>query len=509
MKPDAVSILIVEDSVTTAMYIDRMLNDRGYEKIRRAVSGTEALTMVREEPPDLVLMDIMLEEDMDGIETTHTIKEYLDVPVIYITANTDERNLQRARETNPHGYLIKPINDFELYTVVEMALFRHQLEKKIAESEERYRTLLSSISSILIGIDTGAIITHWNAVAENTFGRTASEVIGRSIYDFEICRDREAIRDGISRSRSGNEAVSLTDIPFTNRNGEEGYLGITISVIRSPGGTITGFLLYGKDVTEKRMLEQQLIQSSKMASLGEMATGIAHEINQPLNVIKIAAQLVKDSIIENDYTPGFIEERSDVILSQVEKASGIIDHIRTFGRKDDLNFTDLDPHKPIRDAFTLLGEQLKNHSIEYSLELDHAECIISGDANRLEQVFINLIINARDALDTYECSDQKSIKVLSLHDADNGTIVIHFEDNGPGIPDTGVNKIFEPFFTTKEVGKGTGLGLSISYSIIKSHDGSIKVSSGKAGTRFTIALPVKRVSGEQCSNSGKVREVPH
>lgn len=508
MKAEEVNILIVEDSVTTALYIKNILNERGYFTVRKAVSGSEAMAMIAEEQPDLVLMDIMLEEDMDGIEAARAIKEFLDVPIIYVTASTDEGNLKRARETNPHGYLIKPVNDFELYTVVEMALFRHHLEKRLAESEERYRTLLSSISSILIGLDQQGIITHWNAIAEDTFGRSASEAIDRSIYDFDICRDMEVIRDGIAESRSEKSTVHLSDIPFINRNGEEGYLGISINVIRSPGGQITGFLLYGKDVTDKRILEQQLIQSSKMASLGEMATGIAHEINQPLNVIKIAAQLAKDSIVENDYTPDFIEERSDVILSQVEKASVIIDHIRTFGRKDDLNFVDLDPHKPIRDAFQLLGEQLKKHSIEYTLELDNAGCIIRGDANRLEQVFINLIINARDALDSCEECNQKRMRVSSYHDANSGTFVIHFEDNGPGILEGIINKIFEPFFTTKEIGKGTGLGLSISYSIIKSHDGTIVVSPSKAGTRFTITLPVKGVSGKQRRNSEHVREVP-
>jgi len=192
----------------------------------------------------------------------------------------------------------------------------------------------------------------------------------------------------------------------------------------------------------------------------------------------------------------------------VEKASGIIDHIRTFGRKDDLNFVDLDPHKPIRDAFQLLGEQLKKHSIEYTLELDNAGCIIRGDANRLEQVFINLIINARDALDSCEECNQKRMRVSSYHDANSGTFVIHFEDNGPGILENIINKIFEPFFTTKEIGKGTGLGLSISYSIIKSHDGTIVVSPSKAVTRFIITLPVKGVSGKQRRNSEHVREVP-
>jgi two-component system cell cycle sensor histidine kinase/response regulator CckA len=508
MEAEEVNILIVEDSLPTTMYLKRILEEREYTVIRTAVSGSEAIQEIQEQPADLILMDIMLDEELDGIETARAIKDSLDVPIIYITASTDEGNLTRARETNPHGYLIKPVNDIELYTVVELALFRHQLEKRLAESEERYRTLLSSISSIIIGIDTSNIITHWNAIAEDIFGRTASETVGRSIYNFEICRDIETIREGIERSRNNNEALYLSDIPFINRNGEEGFLGISINKIKSPEGTITGFLLYGKDVTEKRILEQQLVQSSKMASLGEMATGIAHEINQPLNVIKIAAQLVKESINENDYTPDFILERSGVILSQVEKASAIIDHIRIFGRKDDLNFVDLDPHKPIRDAFHLLGEQLKKHSIEYSLELDTSEVLISGDANRLEQVFINLIINARDALDSCRECNNKMIRVSSFHNADPDTICIHFEDNGPGIPDAIMSRVFEPFFTTKDVGKGTGLGLSISYSIIKSHDGTIVVSPYKGGTRFTITLPVKDVSGIQRKNSEQVREVP-
>jgi PAS domain S-box-containing protein len=607
-------ILIVEDEISTVLYIKDILEGRGYQIAGTATSGEEAINLADEGDPDIVIMDVIMEGAIDGIDAAKAIRARHDIPIIYLTASTDEKNLNRAKETEPHGYLIKPIDEYELYTVVETVLLRHNLEKKLKEKEERYRAqfvfssdaiilldekgsfdcnnaalsifgisdkdefismttsalyplqqfdgsdsmalmrqkideafesgsnrfewifrrkngedfyadvlltrlslkgrnciqatirditdrkraenninnLLSSIPSILIGISLDNTITHWNKAAEDTFGFEASEVLGHKINDFDITWDWECIHRGIEQCYSTNCPRQLSDIAFLNREGGEGFLGISITMIRDHDGAATGFLIYGRDITDKRIMEQQLMQSSKMASIGEMATGVAHELNQPLNVIKIAAQLIKDSIVENDFTEEFIAERSNMILQQVERASGIINHLRIFGRKGDDSFAVIDPNKPIIDAFNLLGEQLQQNAIRYHLNLDADRCFINGDSNRLEQVFINFIINAMDAFEESGSDHPKQITVTSCCNSDNNAITIDFENNGPGIPDDIINRIFDPFFTTKEVGKGTGIGLSISYSIIKSHNGSIKVRSGKTGTVFAIELPTEK-----------------
>lgn len=368
-------------------------------------------------------------------------------------------------------------------------------EMKYAYAENRY--ILNSITSILIGVSTTDMITHWNSEAENIFGISSSQAIGQKITGFDINWDWSEIYTGISNCIIEKSPVNLSDIRFTDKNGRKGLLGITINPIYNDDNKLRGFLIFGKDITERRLVEQQLLQSSKMATVGEMATGVAHELNQPLNIIKMASQFMLDGIKEKYATEDFLRERTEKIVAQVDRAAHIINHLREFGRKSDYDFARMDPNEPIRVAFDMLGEQLRLHSIEAEFKLEEGLPLIKGDLSKLEQVFINLIVNAKDALEEMKNSlHDKKVMVTSHHDKDKNEIMIQFSDNGPGIPDDIRERIFEPFFTTKEVGKGTGLGLSISYGIIKAHHGSIEAASGADGTVFTIMLPVDGGRGE-------------
>jgi histidine kinase len=295
---------------------------------------------------------------------------------------------------------------------------------------------------------------------------------------------------GISNCIFENRPINLSDIKYVDKNGKNCLLGMTINPIKDDKNVLKGFLIYGRDITEKKLVEQQLLQSSKMATIGEIATGIAHEVNQPLNIIKMASQYMLDSIKEKYCTEEFIVERMEKIVKQVDRAARIITHLKEFGRKSDFSPESIDPNLPIRVAFDMLGEQLRIHSVNVSLELDDSLPPIRGDSQKLEQVFINMIINAKDAFEEMNIPlRNKMIHVKSYFKDDEKAICIEFKDNGPGMPANIVDKIFEPFFTTKEVGKGTGLGLSISYGIIKSHQGTIDVKSNDSGTTFIIRLP--------------------
>jgi PAS domain S-box-containing protein len=369
-------------------------------------------------------------------------------------------------------------------------------EIKYAYAENRY--ILNSITSILIGVSTNDVITHWNNEAERVFGIVAAEALGKKIHGFDINWDWPEIYTGISTCIIERGPVNLLDIRFTDKNGRNGLLGITINPIIGDDSVLRGFLVYGKDISERRMMEQQLLQSSKMATVGEMATGVAHELNQPLNVIKMASQFMLDGINEKYATQEFLRERTEKIVAQVDRAARIINHLREFGRKSDYDFAAIDPNMPVRIAFDLLGEQLRLHNIHAVLDLDDTVPRINGDLNKLEQVYINLIVNAKDAIESMKNPLQENtVRVTSYYDGRTDAVVVKFSDSGPGVPDAIRDRIFEPFFTTKEVGKGTGLGLSISYGIIKAHRGSIEVASDASGTTFTITLPVKGGRGEQ------------
>jgi histidine kinase len=254
-------------------------------------------------------------------------------------------------------------------------------------------------------------------------------------------------------------------------------------------------LVTTSDITKRLEAEQQLIQASKMATLGEMATGIAHELNQPLSVIKTASsffikKLDRQQPVE-EATLGTILRKIDV---NVDRATRIIDHMRQFARKSELKLERVQPNEVLRRAFDIFSQQLKLRSIEVSWELDPDLPKIDADPGRLEQVFINLLINARDAIEERWGPAETgpgSKRIVIATRAAVRRVVCEICDTGVGVPAHLTERIFEPFFTTKQAGKGTGLGLSISYGIVKECRGSIKVRPhANGGTCFLLEFPI-------------------
>jgi len=221
---------------------------------------------------------------------------------------------------------------------------------------------------------------------------------------------------------------------------------------------------------------------------------MAHEINQPLNVIQVCAdfflKMVKKGIPISDED---LKSMANDISSNVQRAAGIIKHMRDFARQSEVVRTKVNINDPIKDVFSVLGHQLKVHQIELEIDLDPDVPYIMAEHNRLEQVFINLVTNAVDAMDEKgrKLGDQNWNRLLKIKSfPENNQVVVIVSDTGTGMPQEVIDKIFEPFFTTKDVGKGTGLGVSISYGIVQDYDGTINVESeiGK-GTTFELRFP--------------------
>ena len=239
---------------------------------------------------------------------------------------------------------------------------------------------------------------------------------------------------------------------------------------------------------ELRDKQEQLVQAGKLATLGELTTGIAHELNNPLNNIGLFIGNVVDHLEANQTEPERILRDLRSAMQQVRKATAIISHLRTFGRAAPVSREPLYLNEVIKQASSLIHEQLRLHQIDLRLDLDPSSPIVRGSSIQLEQVFINLLTNARDAVID---APVKQIRIGSK--VDNDLVEVIVQDSGPGIPTGLEQRIFDPFFSTKDVGAGTGLGLSITYGILKDHLGSISVSSRPGeGARFTIQLPIER-----------------
>ena len=277
------------------------------------------------------------------------------------------------------------------------------------------------------------------------------------------------------------------------KGGRSFYVNISVSHARYGEGDV--LIATTTDVTESIEKETQLIQASKMTTLGMMAAGMAHEINQPLNVIQICADFFLKMLKRGQPVPDAdLRSMANDIISNVNRATGIINHVRNFARQSDVATSRVNINAPIEDVFKVLGHQIKAHQIELDLDLDCDIPYVLADHNRLEQVFINLVTNAIDAMDEkVELPEHKGMtKRMAIRTfAHSGNVVVEVTDNGIGMSKEVQEKLFEPFFTTKKIGKGTGLGVSISYGIIKDYNGGIEIDSRPGrGTTFILRFPV-------------------
>ncbi|MNQ99299.1 C4-dicarboxylate transport sensor protein DctB [compost metagenome] len=247
----------------------------------------------------------------------------------------------------------------------------------------------------------------------------------------------------------------------------------------------------GRDNTEVRRAQQQLTQSAKMATLGEMATGLAHEINQPLNVMRMAIVNVLKRLSNGDAQIDYLTDKLNRIDAQVQRAARVVDHMRVFGRRSEIEEHPFNPAQAIEGTLSLLAEGMRGKGVDLRISETGFEVLVRGHVDQLEQVLINLMVNARDALlGKREGSPDFKPWIAVYAERHEQSVRLWVEDNGGGIDHRLLERIFEPFFTTKPVGVGTGLGLSVSYGIVENMGGKLSVRNSTEGARFCIELPV-------------------
>jgi len=379
----------------------------------------------------------------------------------------------------------------QVVAAMEMSLDVTQvrfLEEEVEKTEEKYQTIFNTIPNPVFVLDRKTLdILDCNESATAIYGFNQEEMLMTSFLNFFEKNHR---KEYASELKSPN---ILDKVKHIRRDGKTIYVNISISSAEYAGQEV--LLIITSDITERLMAEQQLIQASKMATLGEMATGVAHELNQPLSVIKTASSFLIKKVRKNEAIQDeILKTLAEEIDSHVDRAARIINHMREFGRKSDVEREKVRVNETLEKALEIFNQQLKLKEIKVVKEFEKDLPPILADANRLEQVFINLLINARDALE--EKSDNadtkgRSKKIFLKTGFKNGLVTIEVKDTGVGIPKSILDKIFEPFFTTKKVGKGTGLGLSISYGIVKDYGGHILAESQEGvGSNFVVHFPV-------------------
>ena len=402
---------------------------------------------------------------------------------------------------------------------------RNHAEEHLRSSEEKYRHILESMEEGYYEFDVSGNLKFFNDAFYKIIGYSREKLIGTNYRKFTDARDAGKVFRAFNNVYVSHKPSKEFEWQIIREDGAKRHLEASVSLVKSAEGLPGGFQGVIRDVTDRILAEEslkkayqdlkqaqsQLVQSGKLASIGELAAGVAHELNQPLMVIRGNAQLVKRYISKGNFKIDDMLKQMEPIERNTKRMMNIINHLRTFSRQSKAEHYALDVNQVIEESFLMVGEQLRLRNIEIKKTLDLQLPKVKGDTNQLEQVFLNLITNARDAItEKYdngkpENGNANSIEIITmLSETDDNHIEILFKDSGNGIKKANLGSIFDPFYTTKEVGKGTGLGLSISYGIISEHNGQIEIAeTGPEGTTFNVKLPI---ADSQSNNSEMVEE---
>ncbi|MGA2734451.1 MAG: response regulator [Syntrophobacteraceae bacterium] len=534
------TVLVVDDDRISREQLEKELK-RNFFRTFVAPDGRTALQIVAEQPIDILVVDVNL-PDMNGIKVLELTKARRPgCEAVVITGYGNQEIAIEALRTGAIDYIEKPVDPEELRAALGRA------QERLIDRES-----LSYVNTLLVIDDEELVVKTLKEFLRKEgyevfgalSGRAGLEIIEHHKVDVLITDVNMAGMDGIEvLQRAKHLYQDIEGILVTGHKDEQfairavraeafDYISkpIDLNVLlfsikkaieriglnrsrlyRNRELKLTAEIISKMNEELERRIEErsrelnltqaQLFQTSKLASLGEMSAGLAHEMNQPLGGISLVAKNMRKLEERGLLTAEEIDSALNDIEASVVRMSKIIKHIRTFARQDTLSYIQVDVNETIDSALGLLGEQLRLHGIEVALELDRDLPKVTGEPYQLEQVWINLITNARDAMEEKEKQIAEGAlqasgytKLLTISSSLNSKpgkdgIVIHFHDNGSGITDEDKDKIFHPFFTTKEVGRATGLGLSISYGIVQKHNGSIEIVS-KAGEGTTISVLV-------------------
>lgn len=386
-------ILIVEDDVFTARIISKMLTNREFIVTDIITKSSDVIDSIDKNPPDIILMDITLEGELDGIEIAHKIKDKYNIPIIYLTADSSEETIRRAKITGPFGYLIKPINEKILITTIEITL-----QKQYLHNKEILETLKKA-----------------NDELEEKVKQRTAELVKKNIR-------------------------------------------------------------LQKEIRQRKLAEEELKKSERLATIGKMAAILAHEIRNPLNSIKINTDVlscIKDLSDTN-------KKRIQIIKTEINRLENLVKEVLQFSKSITLYKSEFDTRNLIDQ---IIHQILPDTEVKRIIVKNNAESIIiNADMEKMKQVFLNMLYNSIDAMPESGIVEIFTEKLKSR-------IKIFVKDNGYGVEHP--ERIFEPFFTTKE--NGTGIGLSLCQKIIEHHNGKLELISTKPGeTIFCITLPLNK-----------------
>lgn len=467
-------ILIADDDPHLRSILRRMLEGQGH-RVAEAINGAQCLELFEQLKPDVVLLDVMMPV-MDGFAACARLRQLPGgdrVPIVMISVLDDHQSVAHAFEAGATDYMTKPLNAQILLNRLRYMLSAMRTERLITQAKKEWEATFDAVTDLIVLTDLNGSIVRCNRATMERLGVTFMEILGRPIHE-TLLRDLKPHEVGMAISGRELELPSLG-----------GYFAISVYPIHVQD-SLDGLVYVMRDITEHKQIEMHILASQKLADLGTLAAGIAHEINSPLQVITGVSQTLLDRLASGTLDTERLQKGLVTIHRSGWRCAEIVRALRTYAHAATTELVATDLNEVVRDTLLLVENQLRSwDNIKVVTELSEDLPTLHCDRNQMAQLLINLLTNARDAMPR-----GGTIVIRTAYDSARRSILLSVSDTGVGIPEAIRDKIFDPFFTTKPPGQGTGLGLSIVAGIVRAHHGEIllQTSEGK-GTTFTIAFP--------------------
>jgi PAS domain S-box-containing protein len=487
----AVKILIVEDQIIVARDEQHILEALGYDVVGSAATGEDAIMLAGTLRPDLVLMDIMLKGKMDGIEAASHIRERFDIPVIFCTAYADPATLQRAKLTGPFGYILKPFEEHDLQTNIEMALYKHQMDKRLKESEQWFSATLRSIGDAVIATDADGRVKFMNPLAETLTGWEQAEAVGRRLAQvFRTMNESDLGRGETSGAKAYLYATSnSTATVLFPRSGPPMLIEDSSAPIKDDRGNITGLVLVFRDITKRRRAERE--REQLISELDAFAHTVAHDLKNPLSIIVGSTEM-----LEYDFASlpeAVFRKYLRAIALKGRKMGNIIDALLLLAsaRQSDVRFEPVEMGEVVSESLERISNLIEQRGAQFVSPENWPA--VKGYAPWIEEVWVNYLSNAikyggrpnEGVPPTLELGFDAP---LNIGDGDYACFWV--QDNGMGLSPEQQQQLFTPFVRLDQVRtEGHGLGLSIVHRIVEKLGGHVGVRSAIGqGSRFYFTL---------------------
>jgi PAS domain S-box-containing protein len=506
-------IMVVDDEVAVAMALEESLSNMGYDVVGRASSGEAAIDMARHQRPDLILMDIVMPGEVDGIDASETIKKELNIPVIFLTAYAGEEYIERAKNVGPFGYILKPFEETEVRANIEIAIHkealerRQRIEKVLEQSEQGLRRIVESVPDIIYELDSNRKITFINKAVETLLGYSQKELVGKDILELVHPEDREKSRYRIAeRRRTGilarpedgemsrcgvverraGAGADLLEVRLVKKDEVPVHVLITTAEgVYKEGrfiGTL-GIVGIAKDITERKAAEEELRKINE--ELKRFAHVVSHDLKAPITHIQGFSSLLLRNYQEKLGERGRrCLERIEANIRRMEVLISDLLTLSSIGRVVS-TFKDIPSLEIVRNVTSDLEDRVNQKGIELVVP-DNLPTIYC-DGNRIYQVFENLLVNAIK----FMRGTQNPRIEIGCEDKE-GFHQFYVRDNGIGIDPKHHREIFERFHRLRQIEdeEGTGLGLAIVERIVNNHGGRVWVESEPGiGSRFYFTIP--------------------